>query len=186
MRQSFHETFGLVWGGPYLVSDCLDKWKYCMKQVLWQYMSAANTLSSLFRYVHLTNASSLSLLLFNNVIFELCYVTDTFPASLPTIKWLDCFAQYANNTSSSGEAGADLKIRSYFIFLFMTMFIFNHLKYGKTRNKQVWKNSRVMYCLQSVRQPWFIVNKHLINISRLGWLWQWGYISKAIITCFIT
>ena len=53
----------------------------------------------------------------NNIIVELSYVTDTFPASLPTIKWLDGLAQYANNTSSSGEAGADLKIRSYFVFL---------------------------------------------------------------------
>ena len=32
-----------------------------------------------------------------SVIFELCYVTDTFPASLSTMKWLDGLAQYANN-----------------------------------------------------------------------------------------
>ena len=47
----------------------------------------------------------------NNIIFELSYVTDIFPANLPTIKWFDGLAQYVNNTSSSGEAGAKLKIR---------------------------------------------------------------------------
>ena len=36
----------------------------------------------------------------NNITVELSYVTDTFPASLSTITWLDGLAQYANNTSS--------------------------------------------------------------------------------------
>ena len=68
-------------------------------------------------------------------------MTDTFPACLPTIKWLDCLAQYANNTSSSEDARADensnVNISSYYVFLSMATFIFNHLKYGKTRNKKV-------------------------------------------------
>ena len=34
----------------------------------------------------------------SNIIFELSYVTDTIPASLPTMKWLECLAHYANNT----------------------------------------------------------------------------------------
>ena len=81
----------------------------------------------------------------NNIIFELNYVIDTFPASLPTIEWLDGLVQYANVRPSSRQAEADLKLQNDYIFvLSIAMFIFNNLNYGNTRKKQVLNNRRIM------------------------------------------
>ena len=63
------------------------------------------------------NGPIILIIFVNNIIVELSSVSDTLPASLPTIKWPDGLAQYANNTLSSGETGADLKIQSCYVCL---------------------------------------------------------------------